>query len=216
MYAESTFADEEDVEIEGFRNELADIPLGELQKLKETVGLKKYNEALFGTFRSQSCELESSDSSLPKKKLIYGTNSSLEKGKKKKTSSAPEEKSSKIFVRNGPRKVVNKVGRTKRDPRFDDLSGNYNEDLFKKSYTFVEDMRKSELKTVKKQLIRTKSKEKRESLNNLLKKLEQKDVAIKAKNKQKEGPRDLNQLGHSECRQRRLVCLSKKVDENKL
>ena len=33
-----------------------------------------------------------------------------------------------------------------RDPRFDDLSGEYDEQLFKKSYKFIEKIKKSENK----------------------------------------------------------------------
>ena len=33
---------------------------------------------------------------------------------------------------------------TSRDPRFDDLSGTFNEDLFKKSYSFLDDMKTNE------------------------------------------------------------------------
>ena len=36
-----------------------------------------------------------------------------------------------------------------RDPRFDDLSGSLNEDLFRKSYPFIEEKRNTELKAVK-------------------------------------------------------------------
>ena len=44
----------ENEEYDDFRKELADIPLGEIQKLKETIGLKKYNEALFGTCKQKT------------------------------------------------------------------------------------------------------------------------------------------------------------------
>ena len=36
-----------------------------------------------------------------------------------------------------------------RDPRFDDLSGSLNVDLFKKSYSFIKDKRNDELQAVK-------------------------------------------------------------------
>ncbi|OQR90468.1 hypothetical protein ACHHYP_05504 [Achlya hypogyna] len=51
-----------------------------------------------------------------------------------------------------------------RDPRFDNASGKLNEDLFKKSYAFLEDYKDAELDDVKKQLRKAKSKTRREEL----------------------------------------------------
>ncbi|OQR89354.1 hypothetical protein THRCLA_22709 [Thraustotheca clavata] len=51
-----------------------------------------------------------------------------------------------------------------RDPRFSGASGKLNEDLFRKSYAFVEDYKNQELEQVKKQLKKAKSKTRKESL----------------------------------------------------
>ncbi|XP_002166926.2 ribosomal RNA processing protein 36 homolog isoform X1 [Hydra vulgaris] len=153
-------SDSED-ESEMLRKEMADIPLGEIQKLREKCGLKRYNEVVFGT--------QSKGSENYKKQQISNINLTVAKQK-----SAPEEKSSKI--RNfAKRRLTNQPKRLFRDPRFDDLSGKYNETMFEKSYSFIEDMRKKEFVTVKKQLKKTKNKDRKADLQKLFNDLERKN-----------------------------------------
>ena len=55
-----------------------------------------------------------------------------------------------------------------RDPRFDERAGNFNEDLFKKSYSFLEDMRSEEKQLVEREARRTKEPERKTQLQQLL------------------------------------------------
>lgn len=55
-----------------------------------------------------------------------------------------------------------------RDPRFDSLSGNFNQDLFEKSYAFLEDYRKAEVEQLTKELKKTKNEERRRELQAVL------------------------------------------------
>ncbi|RHY41776.1 hypothetical protein DYB38_006793 [Aphanomyces astaci] len=78
--------------------------------------------------------------------------------------------------KNRPREITSKrpVGRfrevlqvrkkTTRDPRFDHASGKLNEDLFKKSYAFLDDIKEAELQEAKKQLKHAKSKTRKTEL----------------------------------------------------
>lgn len=57
------------------------------------------------------------------------------------------------------------------DPRFDEKSGSFNEDLFKKSYDFISEMKKTEKLQVQKELKKTRKPERKKELEVLLQKL---------------------------------------------
>lgn len=54
-----------------------------------------------------------------------------------------------------------------RDPRFDPLCGNFNQDLFKKSFNFINGYKKTELTMLQKAMYEEKNKEEREQLKDL-------------------------------------------------
>ena len=214
---------EDEDEAESLRNELADIPLGEVQKLKESVGLKKYNEAVFGSWRKKELSTNlgrHKDDGCPKhtslssnKRSHAATAKEINVVKSKK--SEPEERSSKDR-KFQPRKVVDIKRRVKRDPRFDDLSGKYNETLFEKSYGFLNDIRNDELSSVKKQLKKTKNVEKKADLHKLLKRMEQQKSLQETTQQQKEKKhaRKSEQLGL--IKTGRKVFHLKKSDQKKI
>lgn len=105
----------------------------ELQKLKEKLGTKVYNETIFGKRN--------------KKKI----------GKaefKRENKNRPREMSAKKPV---PRyKELTQVKKVvSRDPRFDSLCGTFNEKAFKHSYAFINKLRENDLKTLQKELKKT-------------------------------------------------------------
>lgn len=51
-----------------------------------------------------------------------------------------------------------------RDPRFDNLSGKYNEDLFKKSYKFLAEMEENEMNMIQDKIKKTKNSLEKEKL----------------------------------------------------
>ena len=78
-----SFSEQEELpdESKNLREELADIPLGEIEKLKDTVGLKKYNEAIFGL--STERENDDDDSSSHKLHKKQSNHSEIKMLKKK-------------------------------------------------------------------------------------------------------------------------------------
>lgn len=58
-----------------------------------------------------------------------------------------------------------------RDPRFEKLSGHFNQDLFEKSYAFLDDYKKSEQDLLRQQIKKSKNPERREELQQLLLKM---------------------------------------------
>ncbi|KAF3852641.1 hypothetical protein F7725_005996 [Dissostichus mawsoni] len=90
-------------------------------------------------------------------------------------------------------KLQNKVGtkvynETLRDPRFDDLSGEYKPEIFVQTYKFINDIKQRETEIVKKQLKRTKptNVQKKEKLQFLLKRMENQERARKSQEEQRE------------------------------
>ena len=55
------------------------------------------------------------------------------------------------------RQVVELPARNYRDPRFDNLSGKFNEGIFKNSYSFLEKYEKSEIDDMRKQIKKEKN-----------------------------------------------------------
>lgn len=90
--------------------------------------------------------------------------------KKKKSKSAPQETSSRVPVKKA-RKVVGSAGKARRDPRFDGLSGTFNDGLWKKSYGFLSEKQEAECGEIRKQIKKTKDPEKKEELSRLLQSL---------------------------------------------
>jgi len=201
------------------RKELADVPLGEIQKLKETVSLKKYNEAIFGvskTHRNNKQQQQQQDEEGQQTNSERKTTNKVEEVKEKKKKSAPEEMTSKR--RNyKPRTVIEETKKKSRDPRFDSLSGELNTEIFQKAYSFVDDMKKEELEIVKKQFKKAKNKERKGALHKLLQRMEQQDKlkTVDEKRKGKERERKKEEYAEGKISGKKTFHL-KKSDARKL
>lgn len=102
----------------------------DLQKMKERLGTKVYNEMVFGK----------------KKKEVKTEFKRLNKDR-------PREMSAKVPVSILKEVKVMKVKKViPRDPRFDSLCGTFNEKIFKRSYAFVSKLRENDLSILKKEL----------------------------------------------------------------
>lgn len=106
----------------------------DLQKLKEKLGTKVYNESIFGKRN--------------KKRLTETTKF------KRDNKNRPREISSKK-----PTPICKELTQVKkfaaRDPRFDSLCGTFNEKAFKHSYSFINQLRENDLVKLKKELKET-------------------------------------------------------------
>ncbi|XP_010739655.3 ribosomal RNA processing protein 36 homolog [Larimichthys crocea] len=148
---------------EDIKNELSHMSFEDILKLQNKVGTKVYNE------------------------VAYGSNKNTETRKKKRLNkNRPVEISAK---RPAPflRQVVAVKKPTLRDPRFDDLSGEYKPEIFEKTYKFIKDIKHREKEIIQKQLKRTqKSNTKKEKLQFLLKRMENQERASKSREEQRE------------------------------
>lgn len=84
------------------------------------------------------------------------------------------------------RQVVPVNKKVARDPRFDDLSGEYNPEVFDKTYEFLDGIRAKEKELVRKQLKKHRSGEEREKLQQLLQRMEQQEMAQQERKRQQE------------------------------
>lgn len=106
----------------------------------------RYNEVLFGA----------SGSAGSKKKQFSRANKNR-----------PSEVSSKKRV-SSFREIFPQKKKVSRDPRFDDLSGTFNEEYFRKSYSFLSDMKDNEIQVLHKKLKKTTDSEKKAKLKQLI------------------------------------------------
>jgi len=152
------------------RSELADMTFEELLLLKERLGTKAYNEAMFPQT----------------KKRKAGSREQY----KRENKNRPTEVSSKIRTAK-VRSVVPVKKKMIRDPRFDDLSGNYNETYFNQAYEFLSDVKQREKQKLVKSLKKEKDDKKRKRIENLLTKMAQKEKAegVKEERQQREKER---------------------------
>ncbi|XP_077461054.1 ribosomal RNA processing protein 36 homolog [Stigmatopora argus] len=125
----------------------------EVLKLRNRLGAKAYDRAAGGSASRQP------RSAKPRKRLNKNRPSEVSSKKR-----AP-------FLR----QVVVTKKTTLRDPRFDELSGEYKADIFDKTYRFIEDIRQREAQVIRKQLKKTKKADEKEKLSSLLKKMAQRE-----------------------------------------
>ncbi|XP_008417797.1 ribosomal RNA processing protein 36 homolog [Poecilia reticulata] len=133
---------------ERIRKELSNMPFEDVIKLQQQVGNKAFNEV---AFNNKKCRPVSS--------------------KKRLNKNRPMEISAKTppsFLR----QVIPAKKSTRRDPRFDSLSGEYKPEIFEKTYKFITDLKHKEKEVIKKQLKKTKTDHKKEKLQFLLKRLD--------------------------------------------
>lgn len=156
------------------QGELADVSFEDLQKIEEKVGSKLYNEALFGSKGSGRKEKrytgERDEERVPPKRI--------------RRKGMPLEMSSKKPVQT-PRNVMNAKKQVLRDPRFDDLSGKFDEETFKEDYSFVKDIQEKERKSVERALRECEDEEEAERLRKLLYRMKQQDIAQKKKERKR-------------------------------
>lgn len=146
------------------KEELSEIPFCELEELKNKIGSKRYHEAIHGLFEKE------------------GTKSNIEKRKNK---NRPREMSSKKRVPR-LRQVIPVKKQMTRDPRFDELSGTFNQEKFDKAYSFLDDIKTNERKCLKKEICKTKQPEKKQQLESLLRRMEQQAAAKKSEDAKRE------------------------------
>ncbi|XP_055427360.1 kelch domain-containing protein 3 isoform X2 [Bubalus kerabau] len=169
----------------------------ELLELQSQVGTKAYKQLVTGSStKKQSCRP-------PVQKACVADKH------------RPLEMSAKVRV---PflRQVVPISKKVARDPRFDDLSGEYNPEVFDKTYQFLDDIRAREKELVKKQLKKRRSGEEHEKLQHLLQRMEQQEMAQKERKRQQELRLALKQERRAQAQQGHRPYFLKKSEQRQL
>uniref|UniRef100_A0A8C6NGM7 rRNA biogenesis protein RRP36 n=2 Tax=Melopsittacus undulatus TaxID=13146 RepID=A0A8C6NGM7_MELUD len=84
------------------------------------------------------------------------------------------------------RQVVSVRKKIHRDPRFDDLSGEYKPEIFMKTYSFLDSIKKQEKEMIQKQLKKCRNVEQKEKLQQLLNRMKQQEQAQQKQQKLRE------------------------------
>ncbi|XP_060104053.1 ribosomal RNA processing protein 36 homolog [Heteronotia binoei] len=174
--------------------ELSSVSFEELLKLRNTVGTKAYQRMAIEKTAKNTTKLKRRQSS--------NKHSPLELSAKKPVP----------FLR----QVVPVKKKVPRDPRFDDLSGEYNPEVFEKTYAFLNDHRKKEKEMVQKQLKKCRNAEQQNKLQQLLKRMTQQEDAQKKREKEREKDLALKKQQRELAKQGKKPFYLKKSDKQKL
>jgi len=146
--------------LEQLKEEMLHLPMSELRDMQEKLGLKAFQKLRQG--------------------LATGKRAKNNKVFKRLNKNRPIELSARKQV---PHRVITPQVKEKivRDPRFDDLSGEFDEKIFKHNYEFVSDIRIKEKEELKKMIYNEKETGKRSQMKKLLKRMEQQEADEKKK-----------------------------------
>ncbi|XP_076299546.1 ribosomal RNA processing protein 36 homolog [Lasioglossum baleicum] len=138
---------DEDKDQNQIRAELSQMSFEDLQKLKEKLGTKVYNAALFGPKKVRKIEF------------------------KRENRNRPREMSAKKPVARF-REIVHAKKNIPRDPRFDSLCGTFSSKQFKKAYGFLSEVKENDIKKLKKELQETEDPKMIKKIKYLIQRLE--------------------------------------------
>ncbi|XP_010871364.2 ribosomal RNA processing protein 36 homolog [Esox lucius] len=179
---------------EDIKKELSTMSFEEIMALQNKVGTKVYNEIAYGNTKLKNA---------PAKKKRLNKNRPMEISAKRP---AP-------FLR----QVVQVKKTVSRDPRFDDLSGEYKPEIFEKTYRFINDIKQREREVVQKRLKKPiKSVQKKDELQFLLKRMENQERARKTREEQREKELEFKRKQREMAGQGLKPFFLKKSDKKKL
>ncbi|KAM6460923.1 ribosomal RNA processing protein 36 homolog isoform 1-T3 [Liasis olivaceus] len=144
--------------------ELSSMSFEELLQMRNQVGMKAYQQ--------MTSKKRVPDVTKTKKRQCLSKNRPLETSAKMPVP----------FLR----QVVPVKKKVSRDPRFDDLSGEYKPEVFEKTYSFLNDLRKKEKEVIQKQLKKSQNVEEQNKLQQLLKRMTQQEEAQRRRQKERE------------------------------
>ncbi|PVD25465.1 hypothetical protein C0Q70_13121 [Pomacea canaliculata] len=182
------------------REELSQLTAEEMQTLKEKMGLKAFRKILSNLTKTQE----------PAKHPL--------KIPRRENKNRPTEISSKRkvgFLRKIPG-ISSGRKRVARDPRFDDLSGTFREDIFERDYGFLTDLKSQEKRKLHKMLKKEKHVEKKAKLRQLLNRMEQQEKVTEEKKRKKKLEKEWKQKEKERVQEGKAPFFLKKSDKKTL
>ncbi|GAB6021756.1 rRNA bioproteinsis protein rrp36 [Chamberlinius hualienensis] len=174
------------------RQEISNMTFEEQLKLKEQLGTKVFNATVYG-----------SKVKAPLKRF------------KRENKNRPREESSKKRV-SDIQPVFNIKPKVFRDPRFDDLSGEFNEETFNKSYEFLKDLRYKEKKIIEQKMKEEIDLEEKTKLKSLHQSMVAKQHSEVKKQKMREDKKQLKQQQKEVLKQGKKPWFQNKSEKRKL
>ncbi|KAJ2413774.1 rRNA biogenesis protein rrp36 [Coemansia sp. IMI 209128] len=173
--------DGKDAKAEKIRQQLASVPFSQLIRIQQQMGTSKFNQSmglkektdtkrkvrqelkqragLGGDRSEEDSDAESdSDDSAPETVSTKSGKKDMHRDNRKKPAMMSSKRPVSRF-----RQVVDIAKPQTRDPRFDNLSGHFNEDLYEKSYGFLDKQREEEIESLKAQMQKIKNRDPHEA-----------------------------------------------------
>uniref|UniRef100_A0A8C4TDP3 rRNA biogenesis protein RRP36 n=1 Tax=Erpetoichthys calabaricus TaxID=27687 RepID=A0A8C4TDP3_ERPCA len=175
------------------KKELSAMSFEELIAFKNKVGTKAYDQVVHGTKNSHASE---------KKIKRLNKNRPMEISAKKPVP----------FLR----QVTGFKNRTARDPRFDDLSGEYRPDIFDKTYRFIHVIKEKEKKLIENQLKKSKGTEKKDKLKHLLERMKNQEKEREKKQTEQEKELEFKKIQRERAKQGQKPFFLKKSDKRRM
>lgn len=150
------------------RKQLKDLSYEELESLKQKMGLKEYNEAMFASRTGKS---------IPRNKKRR----KFEKTNKHR----PKEISSKIRVPK-MRQIVAVPQKVRKDPRFDNQCGEFNEKIWNTEYSFIRDIQKTEAEDLKTKIKTVDDKTTKKEMRKFIQRVTDKEKSIEVKQREEQ------------------------------
>lgn len=196
-----------------FRDKVAKVSLRDMLEIQERLGTKNFNKALKNSKEEekddneQEVEEEEEEEEQEEEEIEVKKSSTVKPtiSNERKSKFEPLEMSSKRRPSKRDQIPVHMRGRRKLvDPRFNEQFGEYDAQQFRKSYHFITDLRKQELKELKKQLRTTEDPTEKMKLKTVINRLKSQvknvddlDRVEKISNEIKEKSEQLAQNGES-------------------
>ncbi|XP_068531566.1 ribosomal RNA processing protein 36 homolog [Anas acuta] len=184
---------------------------------------KEEEEAAEGSVSEDPCfmsfeerlQLQSGTRTRVSKQVTGGKKTAKPAVKQQRNKKGPVEMSAKKPV---PflRQVVPVTKKIHRDPRFDDLSGEYKPEVFMKTYSFLDAIKKQEKEMIQKQLKKCRDAEQKEKLQQLLNRMTQQEQAQKKQQKQRERELSFKRRQRELAKQGKKPFFLKKSEKRKL
>ncbi|RUS32087.1 hypothetical protein BC938DRAFT_476321 [Jimgerdemannia flammicorona] len=177
----------ENEKLKQLQRSLAHIPFEKLAEIQQKVGMKEFHKSFRRKAEAngrEEVDKSDDDFEVAPRKTTRKAGGEAEDGGAKRAKDVQrlpkDRKEMKRSSKNKPveqtskrpvgrfREVVGAVGLKRRDPRFDQLSGKLNQDLFEKSYSFLDGYKSSELSMLREQIRKEKNAEEKTKLQELL------------------------------------------------
>ncbi|KAJ3239744.1 rRNA biogenesis protein rrp36 [Chytriomyces hyalinus] len=208
---------DKDQQLKQLQSELAEIPFGQLIEVAQTMGSKEFKRVRRGMSVRRS---DGEESDTPATRFSKTEREETRKKKaeiaKRGSKHAPAEQTSKRPVSRRRDVVEIQKKEVYRDPRFNKLSGKFNEGLYKRSYGFLDDYEKSEIADMRVAIKKEKDADKRAELEMNLQRKVSKQISKEKEEKRKSIARQWKKAEMAAVKDGKKPFYLKKADQEKL